>query len=93
MSKKEILIELLRQTLGEKLTKLEKNEKEAETSLKLISTTYEGFSKWILSLVKLREEEISKEKAKEIKKHGNKLTEISKIKKKFLNQKELKSKI
>ena len=38
MSKKEILIELLKQTLGEKLTKLEKNEKEAEASLKSIET-------------------------------------------------------
>ena len=58
MSKKEILIELLKQTLGEKLTKLEKNEKEAEASLKLIETAYDGFSKKILSLVKLREEKI-----------------------------------
>ena len=87
MSKKEILIELLKHSLGEKLSKLEKNEKEAEASLKLISSTYEGFSKKILSLVKLREEKILKEKAEEIKKHGNnKLTEISKIKKKEMPQ-------
>ena len=86
MSKKEILIELLKQTLGEKLTKLEKSEKEAEASLKLIETAYDGFSKKILSLVKLREEKISKEKAEEMKKQGNKLTEISKIKKKEIPQ-------
>ena len=55
MSKKEILIELLKQSLGDRLTKLEKNEKEAEASLKLISTTYDGFSKKISDLVKLRE--------------------------------------
>ena len=73
MSKKEILIELLKQSLGERLTKLEKNEKEAEASLKLISTTFDGFSKKISALVKLREEKVLKEKSEEIKKHQNKL--------------------
>ena len=82
MSKKEILIELLKQALGERLTKLEKNEKEAEASLKLISTTYDGFSKKISAMVKLREEKISKEKPDEIKKHINKPPENPKQKKK-----------
>ena len=81
MSKKELLIELLKQSLGDRLTKLEKNEKEAEASLKLISTTYEGFSKKISDLVKLREEKISKEKSEEMKKHQNKPAENPKSKK------------
>ena len=81
MSKKEILIELLKQSLGERLTKLEKNEKEAEASLKLISTTYDGFSKKISALVKLREEKVLKEKSEEIKKHQNKPVENPKSKK------------
>ena len=82
MSKREILIELLKQALGERLNKLEKNEKEASASLKLISTTYDGFSKKISSMVKLCEEKISKEKQEEIKKHINKPTENPKQKKK-----------
>ena len=82
MSKREILIELLKQALGERLNKLEKNEKEASASLKLISTTYDGFSKKISALVKLREEKLSKDKAEEIKKHGNKTQDIGKAKKK-----------
>jgi len=81
MSKKEILIELLKQSLGERLTKLEKNEKEAEASLKLISTTYDGFSKKISALVKLREEKVLKEKNEEIKKHQNKPVDNPKSKK------------
>ena len=71
MSKREILIELLKQALGERLNKLEKNEKEASASLKLISTTYDGFSKKISSMVKSREEKTSKEKSEETKKHTN----------------------
>ena len=82
MSKREILIELLKQALGERLNKLEKNEKEASASLKLISTTYDGFSKKISSMVKLCEEKISKEKSEETKKHINKPTENPKQKKK-----------
>ena len=81
MSKKEILLELLKKSLGDRLTKLEKKEKEAEASLKLISTTYDGFSKKISTLVKLREEKISKEKLEEMKKHGNKQIEMGKSKK------------
>ena len=81
MSKKEILIELLKQSLGERLTKLEKNEKEAEASLKLISTTFDGFSKKISALVKLREEKVLKEKSEEIKKHQNKPVDNPKSKK------------
>ena len=50
--------------------------------LKLISTTYDGFSKKISSMVKLCEEKISKEKSEETKKHINKPTENPKQKKK-----------
>ena len=82
MSKKEILIELLKHALGERLTKLEKSEKEAEASLKLISTTYDGFSKKISAMVKSREEKVQKEKQEEIKKHINKPQENPKQKKK-----------
>ena len=82
MSKREILIELLKQALGERLNKLEKNEKEASASLKLISTTYDGFSKKISLMVKSREEKTSKEKPEEIKKHINKPPENPKQKKK-----------
>ena len=90
MSKKEILIELLKQSLGDRLTKLEKNEKEAESSLKLITNTYDDFSKKIMNLVKLREEKLSKEKAEELKKLGNKTTDIAKTKKKEMPSKPVK---
>ena len=83
MSKRDILIELLKKSLGERLSKLEKNEKEAEASLKLITTSYEAFSKKISAIVKLREEKISKEKSEELKKHNaNKPQENPKLKKK-----------
>lgn len=83
MSKREILIELLKKSLGERLSKLEKNEKEAEASLKLITTSYDTFSKKISSIVKLREEKVAKEKAEELKKHNaNKPQENPKLKKK-----------
>ncbi len=83
MSKREILIELLKKSLGERLSILEKNEKEAEDSLKLITTSFDTFSKKISSIVKLREEKISKEKGEELKKHNVKQTqENPKLKKK-----------
>ena len=65
MSKREILIELLKKSLGERLSILEKNEKEAEASLQLITTSFDTFSKKISSIVKLREEKISKEKGED----------------------------
>ena len=91
MSNKEILLELLKQSLGERLLKLEKNEKEADASLKLIKTSYEGFSKKISSLVKLREEKIAKDKAEELKKHPTKTNiDTGKNKKKEINPKPMK---
>ena len=90
MSKKEILLELLKQSLGERLSKLEKNEKEADASLKLIKLSYEGFTKKISSLVKLREEKISKEKAEELKKQQIKQIDSGKNKKKEIVQKPMK---
>ena len=91
MSNREILLELLKQSLGERLSKLEKNEKEADASLKLIKTSYDGFTKKISSLVKLREEKISKEKAEEIKKHQSKqIVDSGKNKKKEIVQKPMK---
>ena len=91
MSNKEILLELLKKTLEERLLKLEKNEKEADASLKLIKTSYDGFSKKISSLVKLREEKIAKEKSEELKKHSNKQPiDTGKNKKKEIIQKQIK---
>ena len=82
MSNKEILLEILKHTLGDRLMKLEQRDKEEESSLKIIKTSYDDFSKRISGLVKLREEKISKDKAEEIKKHGNKTQDIGKAKKK-----------
>ena len=90
MSKKEILIELLKHSLGERLTKLEKSEKDAEASLKLISTTYDGFSKKISAMVKSLEEKAQKEKPEETKKHINKPQENQKQKKKEVISKPVK---
>ena len=88
MSNKEILLELLKQSLGERLSKLEKNEKAEDASLKLIKSSYEGFSKQISFLVKLREEKINKEKSEEQKKNINKQhIDTGKNKKKEINQK------
>ena len=82
MSNKEILLEILKHTLGDRLMKLEQRDKEEESSLKIIKTSYDDFSKRISGLVKLREEKISKDKAEEIKKHGSKTQDIGKAKKK-----------
>ena len=81
MSKKEILIELLKQSLGERLTKLENNGKEAQATLKLITTAYTDFTNKIETMVKLGREKILKEKSEELKKHTNK-AETAKPKKK-----------
>ena len=55
MSNKEILLEILKHTLGDRLMKLEQRDKEEESSLKIIKTSYDDFSKRISGLVKLRE--------------------------------------
>ena len=94
MSNKEILIELLKQSLGERLSKLEKNEKETDASFKLNKTSYEGFSKKISSLVKLREEKLAKEKAEELKKHTSKqIVDSGKNKKKEIIPKTMKKQL
>ena len=68
MINKEILQDLIKKALGDRLTKLEKKNNEEEASLKLIKTSYDGFTKHISSLIKLREQKIAKDKLEEQKK-------------------------
>ena len=68
MINKEILQDLIKKALGDRLTKLEKKNNEEEASLKLIKTSYDGFTKKISSLIKLREQKIEKDKLEEKKK-------------------------
>ena len=55
MTNKEILIDLLKHSLGDRLIKLEKKNTEQQSSLKLISTSYDGFIKKLSDLNKARE--------------------------------------
>ena len=75
MINKEILQDLIKKALGDRLTKLEKKNNEEESSLKLIKTSYEGFSKKISTLIKLREQKIAKDKLEEQKKLASKKAE------------------
>ena len=68
MSKKEILLDIIKRALGDRLNHLEKKNHEEENSLKLIKTSYDGFSKKISGLIKLREQKIAKDKLEEEKK-------------------------
>lgn len=82
MTNKEILLNLLKHSLGDRLLKLEKKNNEEESSLKLISTSYNGFSKKISDLIKLREQKIAKDKLEEQKKLAAKKAEEAKKNKK-----------
>ena len=83
MTNKEILIDLLKRSLGDRLLKLEKKNNEEESSLKLIKTSYDGFKKRITDLNKLREQKIAKDKLEEQKKlAAKKAEEARKAKKK-----------
>ena len=83
MTNKEILIDLLKRSLGDRLHKLEKKNNEEESSLKLIKTSYDGFKKRITDLNKLREQKIAKDKLEEQKKlAAKKAEEARKAKKK-----------
>lgn len=59
---KEILLEILKKSLDERLIKLEKKENEAEKSLQLIKSNFDNFTNNINKIIKLREEKILKEK-------------------------------
>ena len=89
MTNKEILIDLLKRSLGDRLHKLEKKNNEEESSLKLIKTSYDGFKKRITDLNKLHEQKIANDKLEEQKKlAANKAEEASKTKKKKHLQKQ-----
>ena len=90
MTNKEILIDLLKRSLGDRLHKLEKKNNEEESSLKLIKTSYDGFKKRITDLNKLREQKIANDKLKEQKKlaAAKKAEEARKTKKKKHLQKQ-----
>ena len=75
MTNKEILLDILKHCLGDRLTKLEKKNNEEETSLKLISTSYNGFIKKLSDLNKAREQKIAKDKLEEQKKLASKKAE------------------
>ena len=68
MDNKELLLNILKNSLGNRLTKLEKKNNEEESSLKLIKTSFDGFKKKISDLIKLREQKIAKDKLEEQKK-------------------------
>ena len=82
MINKEILQDLIKKALGDRLTKLEKKNNEEEASLKLIKTSYDGFTKKISSLIKLREQKIEKDKLEEKKKLAAKKAEEARKNKK-----------
>jgi hypothetical protein len=83
MNNKEILQELLKKALGDRLLKLEKENNEAESALKLIKASYDGFKKKLQTLAKLREQKIAKDKLEEQKKlAAKKAEEARKAKKK-----------
>ena len=73
MNNKEILQELLKKALGDRLAKLEKKNNESESSLKLIKTSYDGFEKKISMLIKQREQKkLAAKKAEEARKNKKK---------------------
>ena len=82
MINKEILQDLIKKALGDRLTKLEKKNNDEEASLKLIKTSYDGFTKQISSLIKLREQKIAKDKIEEQKKLAAKKAEEARKNKK-----------
>ena len=82
MNNKEILQELLKKALGDRLAKLEKKNNESESSLKLIKTSYDGFEKKISMLIKQREQKIAKDKLEEQKKLAAKKAEEARKNKK-----------
>lgn len=75
MNNKEVLQELLKKSLSDRLSKLEKKNNEEESSLKLVKTSFDGFSKKIQTLIKLREQKIAKDKLEEQKKLAAKKAE------------------
>ena len=75
MNNKEILLDLLKHSLGERLNKLEKKNNEEESSLKLIKKSYDDFTKQLNNLIKLREQKIAKDKLEEQKKNASKKAE------------------
>jgi len=62
MNNKEILLDLIKRSLGDRLAKLEKKNAEEEASLKLIKTSFDGFNKKVETLIKQREQKIAKDK-------------------------------
>ena len=75
MNNKEILLDLIKRSLGDRLAKLEKKNAEEEASLKLIKTSYDGFNKKVDNLIKLREQKIAKDKLEAEKKLAAKQAE------------------
>ena len=75
MNNKEILLDLIKRSLGDRLAKLEKKNAEEEASLKLIKTSYDGFNKRVENLIKLREQKIAKDKLEAEKKLAAKQAE------------------
>ena len=82
MDNKELLLNLLKNSLGNRLIKLEKKYNEEESSLKLIKTSFNGFTKKISDLIKLREQKIAKDKIEEQKKLAKKQAEEARKNKK-----------
>ena len=66
MNNKEILLDILKRSLGDKLTKLEKKNNEEESTLKQVKTSYDSFKKSIDNLRKLREKKIEEDQKKKV---------------------------
>jgi hypothetical protein len=87
MINKEILLDILKKTVGDRLTKLEKKNNEEESSLKLIKTSFNDFNKRINDLIDRRkrkleaDKELQNKKAKEAHK-ANKKGPIAKTQRK-----------
>ena len=80
MNNKEILLDILKRSLGDKLTKLEKKNNEEESTLKQVKTSYDSFKKSIDNLRKLREKKIEEDQKKKL--EEKKKEEARKAKKK-----------
>ena len=78
MSNKELLKDLLKKLLNEKLLYLEEKGKEDISSLSYTKTEFDSLGKKIETLVKLREEKIKKDKIEEEKREKEKTEKVQK---------------
>ena len=84
MSNKELLNDLLKKLLNEKLLYLEEKGKEDISSLSYTKTEFDLLGKKIETLAKLREEKIKKDKMEEEKREKEKIEKMQKDQRKSI---------